>query len=159
MKRTEGTPSLLEELRLTYRGLLAADASLEARLNGLPGRVFSGKASGDSHFTGVFFCYSLPVLRSSTAGTGAEEWSTDEGTTTWYLLDLNTDRVIEEVASIHSAIACNPATLRRAVIDRDELLRARARIERHIKNDYLKRVQAPMGVKPVLRAWMELNQG
>ena len=33
----------------------------------------------------------------------------------------------------------------------------RAKVEKQIKNDYLKRVQAPIGVKPVLRAWMELN--
>ena len=33
----------------------------------------------------------------------------------------------------------------------------RQRIEKHIKNTYLKQVQAPVGVKPVLKAWMELN--
>ena len=30
-------------------------------------------------------------------------------------------------------------------------------VEKHIKNAYLKRVQAPVGVKPTLSAWMELN--
>ena len=29
----------------------------------------------------------------------------------------------------------------------------------HIKNTYLKRVDAPVGVKPSLKCWMELNEG
>jgi hypothetical protein len=33
----------------------------------------------------------------------------------------------------------------------------RAKVERHIKNGYLKSVQAPVGIKPALKAWMELN--
>jgi len=33
----------------------------------------------------------------------------------------------------------------------------REKIEKHIKNTYLKKVQAPLGVEPVLKAWMELN--
>ena len=32
-----------------------------------------------------------------------------------------------------------------------------AAVERHIKNSYLKQVQAPIGVKPLLKCWMELN--
>jgi len=32
----------------------------------------------------------------------------------------------------------------------------RARVEKHIKNTYLQRVDAPVGVKPALRCWMEL---
>ena len=33
----------------------------------------------------------------------------------------------------------------------------RGKIEKHIKNTFLKAMQAPIGVKPVLKAWMELN--
>ena len=36
---------------------------------------------------------------------------------------------------------------------------ARDRVAKHIKNTYLKRVDAPVGVKAVLRCWMELNEG
>ena len=32
-----------------------------------------------------------------------------------------------------------------------------ASLNKHIKNTYLKQVQAPIGVKPVLKCWMELN--
>ena len=33
----------------------------------------------------------------------------------------------------------------------------RKKIEKHIKNTYLRELQAPAGVKPTLKAWMELN--
>ena len=35
----------------------------------------------------------------------------------------------------------------------------RAKVLKHIKDTYLKRVDAPVGVKPALRCWMELNEG
>jgi len=33
----------------------------------------------------------------------------------------------------------------------------RLKLEGHIKNTYLKQMQAPVGVKPSLKCWMELN--
>ena len=39
------------------------------------------------------------------------------------------------------------------------LLNIRKRIERHVKNTYLKRVDPPVGVTPRLVCWMELNEG
>lgn len=36
--------------------------------------------------------------------------------------------------------------------------RYRTKVEKHIKNTYLKRVDAPVGVIPALRCWMELNE-
>lgn len=35
----------------------------------------------------------------------------------------------------------------------------RAKVEKHIKNGYLKRIDAPIGVKPSLKCWMELSDG
>ena len=37
------------------------------------------------------------------------------------------------------------------------LAEIRGKVEKHIKNTWLKRMQAPVGVKPVLKAWMELT--
>ena len=37
------------------------------------------------------------------------------------------------------------------------LLDVRRRVERHIKNTYLKRVNAPLGVEGRLVCWMELG--
>jgi hypothetical protein len=42
-------------------------------------------------------------------------------------------------------------------MDQQTLSEIRAKIDRHIKNTYLRQVQAPIGVKPILKAWMELN--
>jgi hypothetical protein len=39
----------------------------------------------------------------------------------------------------------------------ETLSEIRKKIEKHIKNTYLRRVQAPQGVKPTLKAWMELS--
>ena len=50
-----------------------------------------------------------------------------------------------------------PETPRICAIDPATLKQAREKLEKHIKNTYLKKVQAPLGVAPVLRAWMELN--
>lgn len=37
------------------------------------------------------------------------------------------------------------------------LVDARNKVRRHIKNTYLKRIDAPVGVRPGLRCWTELN--
>ena len=34
----------------------------------------------------------------------------------------------------------------------------RGKIEKHITNSYLTRVDAPVGVKPSLRCWVELSE-
>jgi hypothetical protein len=43
------------------------------------------------------------------------------------------------------------------LINSASLRDARLKVEKHIKNTYLKPVQAPVGVKPILKYWMELN--
>jgi hypothetical protein len=50
-----------------------------------------------------------------------------------------------------------PATPRHVILDKKLLTDTRAVVEKHIKNTYLKQVQAPVGVEPLLKAWMELN--
>jgi hypothetical protein len=44
-------------------------------------------------------------------------------------------------------------------VEEKTLLDVRKDVEKYIKNSYLKRVDAPVGVKPKLRCWMELNEG
>ncbi len=44
-----------------------------------------------------------------------------------------------------------------AVPRRETLVDVRKSVEKHIANAYLRSTQAPVGVKPVLKAWMELN--
>jgi hypothetical protein len=54
-------------------------------------------------------------------------------------------------------VRSGPSTPRVLKIERPTLREARETIERHIRNTYLKQVQAPAGVKPILKAWMELH--
>ncbi|KKN15719.1 hypothetical protein LCGC14_0983090, partial [marine sediment metagenome] len=50
-----------------------------------------------------------------------------------------------------------PDTPRVCRMEQEDLVGIRKKLDAHIKKDYLRKVQAPAGVKPVLRAWMELN--
>ena len=50
-------------------------------------------------------------------------------------------------------------TPRKCTMLKPTLVELRAKLEKHIKNTYLKRIDAPVGVKPALRCWMELNEG
>jgi superfamily II DNA/RNA helicase len=156
----EGSTTKLEEMHLEYQKLLRNDSELESRLNALPGRVFSGKAHPKADTRAVFFCYALPAPPSLVKGKNeqfAEEWTEEAGHTRWYLSDLEGGSIVEEPSQIIDFVRCLPDTPRQAMVERKTLSEVRTRVERHIKNTYLRQVQAPIGVKPVLKAWMELS--
>ncbi len=155
----EGEPSVVETMHLEYQRLLAEHADLPARLQALPGRVFSGKAHLKPGTRAVFFCYGLPARDASAppGATEAEAWTLEAGKTEWLLLDLESGKVLEDAAAIDSVIRCEPATPRQCAIAQGTLSESRATVEKHLKNGYLKQVQAPLGVLPQLVAWMELN--
>ena len=89
----------------------------------------------------------------------AAEWSEDAGYVKWYLYDLLSEQIFEEPSAIHHVICCSPETPRKHKMPDTTLSDIRAQIEKHIKNTYLKRVDAPVGVRPSLKCWMELNEG
>ena len=155
----EGEPTALETMHLEYQRLLAAHADLPARLQALPGRVFSGKVHPQPGTKAVFFCYGLPAKDAAIvdAAIDADAWTLQAGKTQWLLLDLATGKVIEDAAAIDTLISCEPATPRHCVIAQPALAEARVTVEKHLKNGYLRQVQAPVGVLPQLVAWMELN--
>ena len=155
----EGEPSALETMHLEYQRLLADHDDLPARLQALPGRVFSGKAHPQPGTKAVFFCYSLPAKDESVIdpATEADAWTIKAGKTQWLLLDLAAGQIIEDPASIDAAIHCEPATPRHTTLAHMTLSEARNTVEKHLKNRYFKSVQAPVGVSPVLVAWMELS--
>ncbi len=103
---------------------------------------------------GVFFCYALPALDRE-----AGEFTEQAGTTRWYLYDLDRNAILEEPGEIVTSIRSKPDTPRKCITEEKTLVELRAAIEKHIKNSYLKRVDAPVGVKPALKCWMELNEG
>ena len=120
----------------------------------LPGTIFSGRKRLAKGMRGVFFCYALPALDKE-----KNEFSEEAGTTRWYLYDLDRETILEEPGEIVASIRSKPRTPRRCITEEKTLLDIRKRVKKHIKNSYLKRVDAPVGVKPRLHCWMELNEG
>ncbi len=148
----EGTRTAVEDMHLEYQALLQADPELESRLAGLPGATYSGRKRPARGVRGVFCCYALPALDKE-----AGEFTEAAGTTRWYLYDLDRDAILEEPGEIVASIRSKPETPRTCTTEEKTLVELRAKVEKHIKNTYLKRVDAPVGVKPALRCWMELN--
>jgi superfamily II DNA/RNA helicase len=149
----EGTKTVVEEMHLEYQALLQQDSTLEARLKRLPGATFSGRKRPAKGTRGVFFCYALPALDKEKG-----EFTEEAGTTRWYLYDLDRDAILEEPGEIVASIRSKPDTPRACTMEQKTLAELRGKTEKHIKNTYLKRVDAPVGVKPALRCWMELNE-
>lgn len=148
----EGQPSPIEAMRLRYGQLLEAHPGLEDKLAHFPLRVFSGRAHPRPESRAVFFCYTRPA-QDKTSG----EWTESAGDTQWYLYDLATEKIIEDAEQIDAVICATPDTPRRRVLADQTLRDIRKKVEKHIANTYLKAAQAPAGIKPTLKAWMELN--
>lgn len=154
----QGTVTPLEELHLELQRLLADHPGLAERLQKLPGRVFSGKAHPKPNVRALFLCYALPAedkTATDGSGTPSPQWTT--GHAAWYLYDLAGGSILEKPDQIATFIRSTPETARRVAFAADDLHSIRLNVEKHIRNTYLKQVQAPVGVKPVLKCWMELN--
>jgi hypothetical protein len=99
-----------------------------------------------------------PAAQVRDGGTeDAQKWTEEAGFTKWYLYNLVTEKISDEPSEIIGLIRSQSDTPRRRAIEDKTLSEIRGQIDKHIKNTYLRQVQAPAGVKPVLRAWMELN--
>ena len=155
----EGETSPVEQMHLDFQGLVKSDPDLLARLSALPRRVFSGKENTSPGAKGVFLCYALPAPLGPAEKTEGDDdgWSIDYGASRWYLYDIASEQISEDAPEINAVVRCDASTPRRTEISQATLTEIRQRIEKQIKNTYLKQVQAPVGVKPVLKAWMELN--
>jgi superfamily II DNA or RNA helicase len=150
----EGTRTAVEDMHLEYQALLQANPELETQLKRLPGAIFSGRKCKLNNARGVFFCYALPALDKEKG-----EFTKEAGTTRWYLYDLDHDCILEEPGEIVASIRSKPETPRKCTTEEKTLIEIRNKIENHIKNTYLKRVDAPVGVNASLKCWMELNEG
>lgn len=165
----EGTTTPMEEMHLEYQRLLSDYPDLIERVEALPGRVFSGKQHPSPSSKAVFFCYAMPAPPPVSASaqppteTAKDEnaeppaWSEEAGETKWYLFDLTSEKITDDPTTIVKLIRSTPETPRKHNIPEHGLSEIRGKIEKHIKNTYLKQVQAPIGVKPHLKAWMELS--
>jgi len=156
----EGTTSPSEDMHLEYQQLLNDYPDLPARLDALPGRVFSGKPHPAANTQAVFFCFALPAPGARVQDeerADASVWTEEAGSVKWYLYDLATGKIADEPTEVIGLIRSTPETPRKHDMPNETLSDIRAKLEKHIKNTYLKQVQAPIGVKPILRAWMELS--
>jgi len=151
VRQCEGTESQSEGLSLEFQKLLKDNPDIEARISQFPNRVFAGKESLSPDTTGVFFCYARPAKDID-----SDDWTIEAGDVRWYLYDLATEKIIEDPYEIVQHIRSGPDTPRVCRMGQDDLIEIRKKMDKYIKNSYLKKVQAPIGVKPVLRTWMEL---
>ncbi len=155
----EGTTTTTEEMHLEFQRLLKEHPDLQQRLDKLPGRVFSGKEHPSSGSKAVFFCYALPApgADAEDAQADADEWTEEAGRTGWYLYDLDTQAIADDPPEILELIRSAPETPRRRDLSEETLTEVRKKVEKHIKNTYLKNAQAPQGVTAKLKAWMEVS--
>ena len=74
----------------------------------------------------------------------------------WYFYNTETDEVLDNTEQIWPEIRCGVKTPRHAESGQGGLGNTRKKIERFIRNTYLRSIQAPIGAKPKLLAWMEV---
>jgi superfamily II DNA/RNA helicase len=157
----EGITTPLEQMHLEYQQLFKDYPYLAERLSALPGRVFSGKQHLRPDSKGVFFCYAIPALEKKIKKEGSEGeeevWTEEAGFTRWYLYDVDNEKILDDHAEIINFIRSTPDTPRHRTLPEKNLTEIRQKIEKHIKNTELKRIQAPINVKIKLKAWMELS--
>ena len=155
-ERYDGTESIEELMNLERQRISESNPELWRQLPDLPMRLFSGKGVDDEPplffnrdgetiplnrvgDAGVFCCYEMP-----------------NGETKWYFYNADEDEVIGSVEEIWPEIRCDEETMRWTENGPGGLVDTRKKIERHISK-YLMRIQAPMGAKPKLIAWMEIS--
>jgi superfamily II DNA or RNA helicase len=149
----EGTQTAMEDMHLEYQALLQELPQLEENLRRMPGSIFSGRKKPPKGSRGVFFCYRLPALDIE-----KDEFTDEAGTARWYLFDFDRDEILEEPGEIIESIRSKPSTPRHCAMEELTLVEIRDKVLKHIKNGYLKRLDAPVGVKPTLKCWIELNE-
>jgi len=64
---------------------------------------------------------------------------------------------LEDTADIINSIECKQETPRKISSELKTLKEIRDNIKKHIKNTYLKKIEAPIGVSSKLIAWMEIS--
>jgi superfamily II DNA or RNA helicase len=181
-ERYEGRETTEELMRLERQRIEANEPKLWETLESLPRRLFSGKSVADgfgpilnrnneildhiqpNNNQGVFACYRMPPVVGKAAGNLLEIKNEDfdpnrhiPGEVRWYFWDKKTEKVSEVLEETWAAVRCQKDTARRIETDVTDLAPARKTIEKHIKNTFLKDIQAPIGAKPTLLAWMEIN--
>ena len=154
----EGEQTAMESLQLEYERLLKEQPDLEARLAGFPRGIFSGREHPKTDSRAVFLCYRLPKPETAAPEKGETvEWTEEAGETLWFCYDLESEEILVDAVAIADLVRSEPETPRRTDIERKTLSEIRKTVEKKIRNERLKPMNAPIGVEPILKCWMELN--
>ncbi|MCC5840517.1 MAG: DEAD/DEAH box helicase family protein [Opitutales bacterium] len=155
----EGQQTPSEALALEYQELAKAHPDLVKRLPQFPLKTFSGRATPVPDARAVFFCFRIPRPDSSQLdpGSGEHLWTEAAGDTVWLLYDTEGKALPSEPARVAAFIRSKPDTPRRTVFDHADLSKLRAKAEKDLLKSHLRPLQAPVGVSPVLKCWMEIN--
>jgi hypothetical protein len=158
-EQCDGTLTDPEKLRLEYSELVAAYPELAAKLPDFPLKVFSGKVSPKPDTRVVFFCYRVPRPDPNLIETesGEPRWSDVSGSTVWACYDLAGKAPLTAPSAIADLIRSLPDTPRHCVFDQVSLSELRKTVEKQLVTDYLRPLQAPPGITPILKCWMEIN--
>ncbi|MFC1737755.1 helicase-related protein [Planctomycetota bacterium] len=181
-ERYEGKETTEELMRLEKQRIESEHPDLWQSLENLPRRLFSGKKAGvgfgpivnkrgeeieriePNLRPGLFACYRMPPVIGKAAENlievTKEKYDPEghpQGEVKWYFLDAETEEISELPEQTWTAVRCSPDTKRVIKKGVTKLAPARKAIEKHIKNTYLKDIQAPIGAKQTLLAWMEIS--
>lgn len=145
----EGTETKDEEMALEYQRLMLENPGYDDLVKALPKKMFSGKSSEPGN--GLFFCYELPTKRADGS------WTAGDGLYKWYILGTDSKEIIEQPHDIWKAIKSIPETSRIMTVTSDDFGEMRKIIESFLNKSYMRNIQAPLGLRPRLVTWMQLN--
>ena len=148
---TRARPHLSKTCTWSTRSSCKDYPDLKERLDSLPGRVFSGKEHPSPQRPGPSSSatrFRLPITHERTNVqtvmlliSGQRRQGTRNGICT----TCDTEQILEEPSEILDLIRSKPDTPRHRDLPEERLTEIRKKVERHIKNTYLKSVVAPVG--------------
>jgi hypothetical protein len=155
----EGAESEIESLRLEYEDLARKHPHLAEQLPHFPLKIFSGKKAPQEGIKAVFFCFRIPHPDPSLMGLpdGSARWSESAGDTVWVCTDPEGKDIAQSHREMAKLIRSLPDTPTHQSLDKTKLAALRAKIEKALTNTHLRSLQAPPGVLPVLKCWMEVS--
>ena len=139
---TKGPTSAVEEMHLEYQGLLDEITGPRRDSGACFPAHFQREAATAKRLRGVFFCFALPALDKELRRVHGRRPVPPVGISA----DSERDAILEEPAEIVESIRSTPDTRRLCITEQRTLVEMRDAVMKHIKNTYLKRVDAPVGV-------------